>query len=66
MDCVKIVSTDSKRTVVQQSIQTLDILRELFIQRGVPVYIRSDNGAEFTAKRCAKLTVKATDQAVVY
>jgi len=29
----------------------LEILTELFIQRGVPVHIRSDNGAEFTAKR---------------
>jgi len=29
----------------------LDILTELFVQRGVPVHIRSDNGAEFTAKR---------------
>ena len=29
----------------------LDILTELFIQRGVPDHIRSDNGAEFTAKR---------------
>ena len=29
----------------------LDTLTELFVQRGVPVHIRSDNGAEFTAKR---------------
>jgi len=29
----------------------LEILTELFIQRGVPVHIWSDNGAEFTAKR---------------
>jgi putative transposase len=29
----------------------LDVLTKLFIQRGVPVHIRSDNGAEFTAKR---------------
>jgi len=29
----------------------LEILTELFVQRGVPVHIRSDNGAEFTAKR---------------
>ena len=28
----------------------LSVLTELFIQRGVPVHIRSDNGAEFTAK----------------
>ena len=29
----------------------LDTLTELFTQRGVPVHIRSENGAEFTAKR---------------
>jgi len=29
----------------------LETLNELFIQRSVPVHIRSDNGSEFTAKR---------------
>ena len=29
----------------------LETLNELFIERGVPVHIRSDNGSEFTAKR---------------
>ncbi len=29
---------------------SLDQLTALFIQRGIPDYIRSDNGAEFTAK----------------
>jgi len=29
----------------------LSVLTELFIHRGVPVHIRSDNGAEFTARR---------------
>ncbi len=29
----------------------LDVLTKLFIQKGVPVHIRSDNGAEFTANR---------------
>jgi transposase InsO family protein len=28
----------------------LDVLRDLFVQRGSPAYIRSDNGTEFTAK----------------
>jgi transposase InsO family protein len=28
----------------------LDVLRDLFVERGAPEYIRSDNGAEFTAK----------------
>ncbi len=40
----------------------LSVLTELFIQRGVPVHIRSDNGAEFTAKRVrswlSKLQIK--------
>jgi len=27
----------------------LDVLRDLFVQRGAPEYIRSDNGPEFTA-----------------
>ncbi len=27
----------------------LDVLRDLFVERGSPVYIRSDNGSEFTA-----------------
>jgi putative transposase len=29
----------------------LDVLAELFITEGVPEYIRSDNGSEFTAKK---------------
>jgi putative transposase len=29
----------------------IEVLAELFIKRGVPVHIRSDNGSEFTAKR---------------
>jgi transposase InsO family protein len=29
----------------------LDTLTELFLERGVPVHIRSDNGSEFTAKK---------------
>ena len=28
----------------------LDVLSELFLTEGIPVYIRSDNGSEFTAK----------------
>jgi transposase InsO family protein len=28
----------------------LDVLRDLFVERGAPEYIRSDNGPEFTAK----------------
>jgi len=29
----------------------LSVLMDLFIQRGIPVHIRSDNGSEFTAKK---------------
>jgi transposase InsO family protein len=29
----------------------LEVLTDLFCERGVPVHIRSDNGSEFTAKR---------------
>ncbi len=29
----------------------LEVLTDLFLERGVPVHIRSDNGSEFTAKR---------------
>ena len=31
--------------------EVLEVLTALFVQRGVPVHIRSDNGSEFTAKR---------------
>ena len=37
---------------VQRSLNSqdvLDVLRDLFVQRGTPAYIRSDNGSEFTA-----------------
>ena len=40
----------------------MDVLSDLFITRGIPDHIRSDNGSEFTAKRIkdwlAKLGVK--------
>ena len=28
----------------------MDVLTDLFIKRGIPDHIRSDNGSEFTAK----------------
>lgn len=34
--------------------QVLDVLAELFVTQGTPDYIRSDNGAEFTAKEVRK------------
>ena len=33
----------------------LDVLLDLFIERGVPVHIRSDNGSEFIAKKVRQL-----------
>lgn len=40
----------------------LEVLTDLFLERGVPVHIRSDNGSEFTAKKVreylARLDVK--------
>jgi len=42
--------------------EVIDVLYELFCERGVPVHIRSDNGSEFTAQRVrtwlSKLSVK--------
>ena len=40
----------------------LEVLTDLFLERGVPVHIRSDNGSEFTAKKLreylARLEIK--------
>jgi transposase InsO family protein len=33
-----------------KAVDVIDVLSDLFILRGVPEHIRSDNGAEFTAK----------------
>ena len=33
----------------------LEVLMNLFIERGVPVHIRSDNGSEFIAKKVRML-----------
>jgi transposase InsO family protein len=38
-----------KRKLNHQDV--LDLLLDLFCERGVPVHLRSDNGPEFTAKR---------------
>ena len=32
-----------------RSEQVLDCLAKLFVERGTPTYLRSDNGSEFTA-----------------
>jgi len=37
------------RSLTHRSV--IEVLTELFVERGVPVHIRSDNGPEFTAKR---------------
>ena len=38
----------------QSSVDVIDALTDLFILRGVPVFIRSDNGPEFVAKAARK------------
>ena len=38
-----------ERRLTQQEV--MEVLTELFVQRGIPVHIRLDNGSEFTAKR---------------
>ena len=49
-----------KRGLNHQDI--LDLLLDLFCERGVPVHLRSDNGSEFTAKkvraRLSRLAIK--------
>ena len=42
------LSIDVGRRLTSRDV--LDRLAELFVHRGCPTYIRSDNGAEFTAK----------------
>ena len=42
------LAIDVKRRMNHQDV--LDRLAELFVERGVPQYIRPDNGAEFTAR----------------
>jgi putative transposase len=36
------------------SSDVVEVLADLFIERGVPVHIRSDNGSEFIARRVRK------------
>jgi len=36
------------------SSEVVEFLAELYCQRGLPEYIRSDNGSEFTAKKVRK------------
>ncbi len=54
------LSSNVARRLTHQDV--LSVLAALFIQRGVPVHIRSDNGAEFTAKNVrswlAKIQIK--------
>ena len=37
-----------------KAIDVIDVLSDIFILRGVPGHIRSDNGPEFVAKACAE------------
>jgi len=50
-------SRESLGVLVKRSIKAIDVeglLANLFIQRGRPEYLRSDNGAEFTARSLMK------------
>ena len=46
------LAIDVGRSLTRESV--LERLTELFIQRGIPEHIRSDNGSEFTAKAVRK------------
>ena len=51
--------------VVERRLNSEDVLStlyELFIERGVPEYIRSDNGSEFTAKAVRKWLSNVGDE----
>ena len=54
---------DVGRSLTRESV--LDKLTDLFIQRGIPEHIRSDNGSEFTAKAVRKW-LKALDVKTLY
>ena len=47
------------------SIDVIDVLTDLFILRGVPVFIRSDNGPEFVAEAVRKW-IKAVGARTAY
>ena len=47
------------------STDVIDALTDLFIVRGVPTYIRSDNGPEFIAE-AVKLWIKAVGAKIAY
>ncbi len=47
------------------SIDVIDVLTDLFILRGVPAYIRSDNGPEFVAEAVRKW-IKAVGAKTAY
>lgn len=57
------LAIDVGRSLTRESV--LDKLTELFIQRGIPEHIRSDNGSEFTAKAVQKW-LKALDVKTLY
>ena len=45
-------ATEAKRRFTSMGV--IEVLSELFITRGLPEYIRSDNGPEFTPKAIRK------------
>jgi transposase InsO family protein len=57
------LAIDVGRSLTRESV--LERLTELFIQRGIPEYIRSDNGSEITAK-IVRQWLKALDVTTLY
>ena len=49
----------------QKSGDVIDALSDLFIMRGLPAYIRSDNGPEFVA-RAVRYWISAVGAKTVY
>ena len=47
------------------SADVMDILFDLFVSRGIPDYIRSDNGSEFTAELVRRWLYKLKDQTLL-
>ena len=50
------LANDAARKLKSEDV--LERLSDLFVRRGVPNYIRSDNGPEFTAKRVREWLAK--------
>ena len=49
-----------------ESTDVMELLTRLFVQRAVPQHLRSDNGPEFRANRCAGVVTATGSAAAVY